>query len=98
MNFTQPAVQLATEIAPTMHQVSDEFIRAFFWMLVPAEVFYFSLYFKVQGCERAYKYLTAATMLFFLISPIVTPLSCAPVRSMQYFTSMAPHELNLSRL
>lgn len=90
MNVTFPAAELAAEQAPMVSLFTDEVVRAFFWMLVPTEVFYFSLYFKVQGREKAYKRLTALCMVLFLISPIVTPMSCALVRSVQYFFSMEP--------
>ncbi len=85
----------AAQLVPTIHQVRDEFARAAFYLLIPAELFYFSLYFKVKGIERLYKVFTAPCVILFILAPAMTPIDCAPVKSMQYFTSTSLSPLTM---
>lgn len=87
MNITYPPLRVTNmaAVSPTLEQLSHDFTRALFYALIPAEVLYFSLWFKVRGAERTYAALTFCAIVLAWIAPVITPVACAPVKSLQYF-------------
>ena len=70
------------------HKLSHDFVRAFSYLLIPAEVLYFSLYAKVKGHEHIYRVLTFACLALLWFGLVITPIDCAPLKSLQIFASM----------
>lgn len=86
MNVTYPPIYVV-ELPQAFEQLRDEFPRAALYLLIPAELLYFSLYFKIKGFNRAYAYLTFISLLTFWMYPVITPIRCGPARSLQHFAS-----------
>lgn len=86
MNITYPPIHI-TDLSPALRQLSYDFHRAALYLLIPTELLYFSLYFKIKGYNRVYAYLAFLTILAFWMYPIITPIRCGPARSLQHFTS-----------
>jgi hypothetical protein len=86
MNITYPPIHI-TELPPAVEQLSHDFPKAALYLLVPTELLYFSLYFKIKGFNRVYTYLAFLSILAFWMHPLITPIRCGPVRSLQHFAS-----------
>lgn len=68
-------------------QLGYEVLKAAVYLLIPTEIMYFSIYFKIKGYYSVYKSFTFLSIFAFWISHIITPVQCGPVRSMQNFAS-----------
>ncbi len=86
MNITYPPIHI-TELPPALQQLSNDFPKAALYLLVPTELLYFSIYFKVKGFNRVYAYLAFLSILSFWMYPLITPVTCGPIRSLQHFAS-----------
>jgi len=86
MNITYPPIHI-TDLPPAFSQLGNELPKALVYVLIPTELLYFSLYFKLKGYSRLYSYLTAASIAAFWASPLVAPISCGPVKCLQNFSS-----------
>src|ERR1700738_5287634 len=86
MNISYPPIHIP-ELPPAIEQLSYDFPKAALYLLIPAELLYFSIYFKIKGFNRVYAYLTFLSLLAFWMCLLITPVRCGPVRSLQHFAS-----------
>lgn len=86
MNTTYPPTHVL-ELPPVVQQLSHDFAKAALYLLIPAEFLYFSIYFKIKGFNRVYAYLAFLSLLSFWMYPLVTPVRCGLVRSLQHCAS-----------
>jgi len=94
MNITYPPIQIAN-IPPDFERTGHEVIKAAAFLLIPAELLYFSIYFHTKGLYKLYESLTFLSLGAFWISPVLAPISCSPARCLQNFASMlSPHLLD----
>jgi hypothetical protein len=98
MNATQlPMVSMlaALQVPPELNRQGHEVIRAAVFSLIPAELFYFSIYFHMKGVYRLYRMLTAFALAAFWIAPYAAPTSCGPVKCLQNFASEYESNVNI---
>jgi hypothetical protein len=86
MNISYTPIHIP-ELPPAVQQLSHEFPKAVSYLLIPAELLYFSIYFKIKGFNRVYAYVAFLSLLSFWMYPFITPARCGPVRSLQHFAS-----------
>jgi hypothetical protein len=84
MNISYPPIHIIN-LPPTFEQLGRELPKAALCLLIPVELLYFSIYFKVKGHNRLYESLTFLSILAFWISPLLTPIVCGPIKSIQHF-------------
>jgi len=84
MNISYPPIHVI-QLPPAFEQLGAEFTRALIYLLVPVELLYFSIYFKVKGIYRLYQYLTALTIVAFWLAPFIAPIHCGPAKCLQNF-------------
>jgi hypothetical protein len=75
-------------LPPAFIQVGQEFPKALAYLLVPAKLLYFAIYFKIRGNLRLFELLTFLCVIALWLAPIVTPLSCGLFESLQKFTGI----------
>jgi hypothetical protein len=98
MNVTHPpAVSMlaALQVPPEVNRQGQEIIKAAVFSLIPAELFYFSIYFHVRGFYKLYRISTAFALAALWIAPYAAPISCGPVKCLQNFTSEYKYKLNI---
>jgi hypothetical protein len=86
MNITYPPIQI-TDLPPAVEHLGYDFTRAALYLLIPTELLYFSLYFKIKGLKRVYASLAFLAIVAFWMYPLITPIRCGPVQSLQHFAS-----------
>ena len=86
MNVTYQPVQ-TTELPAALEQLGREIPRALVCLLIPAELLYFAIYFKIKDSKKLYAALTFISILAFWLCPLFTPIVCGPVKSLQHFGS-----------
>ncbi|KAF4635186.1 hypothetical protein G7Y89_g2916 [Cudoniella acicularis] len=72
-------------LPPSSNQLYHEFTRASAFLLIPIELFYFSIYFHTKGLYKVYKTLTLLSLVSFWISPYTAPIACGLARCLQNF-------------
>lgn len=87
MNISYTPIHI-TDLPPAFSQLGNELPKAAAYLLIPIEILYFALYFKVKEYPRLYRNLTFASVLAFWASPYVAPIACGPVQCLQNFASM----------
>jgi hypothetical protein len=87
MNISYPPIHI-TNIPPAVQQMGHEVIKATAFLLIPAELLYFSIYFHTKGLYKLYEILTFLSIVDFWVSPVLAPISCSPARCLQNFASM----------
>jgi hypothetical protein len=87
MNISYPPFHI-TNIPPEVERMGHELIKATAFLCIPAELLYFSIYFRAKGLYRVYEILTFLSLAAFWVSPVLAPISCSPARCMQNFASM----------
>jgi hypothetical protein len=94
MNISYPPIHIAN-LPPSFQQLGNESFRALVYLLVPVELLYFSIYFKINGAQELYKYLTILSLAVFWLAGFVTPIHCAIAKCLQHFASMpdSPHKM-----
>lgn len=84
MNITYPPIYV-TNVPPVFEQLGHDIVRATVYLLIPFELLYFGIYFHLKGISKAYKILSFLSMVTLWASPIIVPISCGPIRSVQKF-------------
>lgn len=74
-------------IPPVVEHLGHEVVKAIAFLLIPAELLYFSIYFHAKGCRRIYQTLTFLSLATFSIAPYAAPISCGPAQCLQKLTS-----------
>jgi hypothetical protein len=87
MNISYPPLHI-TNIPPVVQQMGNEVVKATAFLLIPAELLYFSIYFHIKGLYKLYEILTFLSIVAFWVSPVLAPISCSPARCLQNFASM----------
>jgi len=89
MNITYSPIPIpVASLPPAIEQLGHDIIKAAAFLLIPAELLYFSIYFLVKKQYRIYKALTFLSIIFFWASPYAAPIYCGPARCLQNFASM----------
>ncbi|KAI6714460.1 hypothetical protein PZA11_000699 [Diplocarpon coronariae] len=85
MNVTYSPI-LAPQIAlpPVCEQLGDDLIKGTAFLLIPTELFYFSIYFHIKGAYRVYKILTFLSLGAVWLAPWIAPVSSGPARCLQH--------------
>jgi hypothetical protein len=86
MNISYNPVYI-TNLPPAIEHAGHEVIRAAAFLLIPAELLYFSIYFHRKRCYTLYAAMTFSSLAIFWISPLLTPIYCGPARCLQNFAS-----------
>jgi hypothetical protein len=87
MNTSYPPIHMIN-LPPVFIQVGQELPKALAYLLIPAKLLYFAIYFKIKGNLRLFESLTFLCVIAFWLAPIVTPLSCGLFKSLQNFASI----------
>jgi hypothetical protein len=85
MNISYPPDIIS--LPPAFEQLGEELPKAAAFLLIPTELLYFSIYFRIKSCHRLYAFCTFLAIAAFWISPLITPVYCGPARCLQNFAS-----------
>ncbi|KAI9734106.1 MAG: hypothetical protein M1818_007044 [Claussenomyces sp. TS43310] len=85
MNISYPPIHIK-DLPPAYEQLLHELPGALLYLLLPVELLYVSIYFKLKGHHSTYSLLSAFSLAAFSLATWFTPVSCGPVRSLQNFT------------
>lgn len=86
MNVTYDLVHIPV-LPPPFEHLGREFPRAVLCLLIPVELLYFAIYFKIKGFKGLYGSLTFLSAFAFWLCPLFAPIICGPVKSLQNFGS-----------
>lgn len=86
MNISYPPIHI-DNLPPAFSQLGSELPKALVYVLIPTELLYFAIYFKIKGSPRLFRDLTFASIAAFWASLIVAPIGCGPVKCLQNFAS-----------
>lgn len=86
MNVTYDLAHIPI-LPPPFEHLGREFSRAVLCLLIPTELLYFAIYFKIKGFKSLYVSLTFLSILTFWLCPLFAPIVCGPVKSLQHFGS-----------
>lgn len=73
MNISYP-VPIDT-ISPAIGQLGHETVKAATFLLIPAELLYFSIYFHRKGLNTSHKYLSILSLITLWSAPFISPVS-----------------------
>ncbi|KAH8602781.1 hypothetical protein B0O99DRAFT_604297 [Bisporella sp. PMI_857] len=85
MNISHSS-KFVKNVPPAFEQLGHELLKAAAFMLIPAELLYFSIYFLRKGYYKLYWILTALSISTLWVAPIFSPVSCGPARCLHYFS------------
>jgi hypothetical protein len=88
MNISYAPIHI-TNIPPEVERMGHDVLKAAAFLLIPAELLYFSIYFYVKGLYKLYEILTFLSITAFWVSPVLAPIACSAARCLQNFASMA---------
>jgi len=80
-----PVIPSPNSIPPAFEQLGHEITKATSFLLIPAELLYFSVYFHRKGFNRLYKICTFLSLATLWLAPFASPVSCGPARCLQNF-------------
>jgi len=86
MNISYPPFHI-TNIPPAFEQLGHEFTKASAFLLIPAELFYFSVYFHGKGQYKIYESLSLLSLVALCFSPVLAPIHCGAAKCLQNFAS-----------
>jgi hypothetical protein len=89
MNISYAPIHI-NNLPPAFNRLGSELPKALVYILIPVELLYFSIYFKLKGYNRLYNCLSFASIAAFWLSNLVAPISCGPVNCLQNFASEWP--------
>ena len=84
MNISYPPIHIQN-LPPAFSQLGHEATKATAFLLIPAELLYFSVYFHIKGQDKIYKILTFLSLAAFWIASVAAPISWGPARCLQNF-------------
>lgn len=83
MNITYHQIPLLADLPPSIEQFGHDFIVAGAYLLIPAELLYFAIYFHLKGLMKLFNILAWLSLATLWLGPRLAPISCGPARCLQ---------------